>query len=142
MNMLEKMSRSAHARARRDFIDLPPWEQMPKEAREQAKAMANAMLYALLEPTKEMEIAAMEPGDGTSPTRTAARFDKRAVFIRTYPRDVWTTSGRHDTGLPSAKPGAESAGCGDTSSVMRPPLGATGSLGSAAALSLAFSDWR
>lgn len=45
------------------------------------EALVDVALDVLLKPTREMEIAAMEPGDGVSPPRMAARFDKRKVFV-------------------------------------------------------------
>lgn len=45
--MRELMARNAHAKARKDFVRLPPWEQIPPVGREQGMAMADAMLDAL-----------------------------------------------------------------------------------------------
>lgn len=61
--MLEKMARSAHNRARRNFTNLPPWEQMPKDAQQQGMQMADAMLDALLEPSVEMERRGISTGE-------------------------------------------------------------------------------
>ncbi len=54
MIMLERMARAAHNRARRNYVNLGPWEQLPKDAQAQGMDMADAMLEVLMNPTEDM----------------------------------------------------------------------------------------